>query len=303
MAHAYLPKTAAQRVQTQRIRRGRTFRRLLLYAFVTIVAASFFAPFFWTMTTSLKAPSEVVVFPPQVFPKRPIFDNYPEVFRRVPFGLFYRNTIVVTLVATFGTVLTCTLVAFGFARRRFPGRDKLFFVLLSTMMLPSQVTLIPQFLIFKQFGWLDTLNPLIVPSYLGGGAFNVFLMRQFLMTIPMDFDEAAMLDGAGSLRILFVLLLPLIKPALITVSILSFLGHWNDFFTPLIYLNTTGKMTLSVGLRWFQTSFAYSGGDVGDPKEQLLMAASLMTALPCVLLFFVAQRYFVEGVVMSGIKA
>jgi multiple sugar transport system permease protein len=277
--------------------------RVLLYIFVTLVAASFFAPFFWTMTTSLKAPNEVVVFPPQVFPKVPQFDNYAEVFRRVPFGRFYQNTIVVTVVATFGTIVTTTLVAFGFARRRFPGRDPLFFMLLSTMMLPSQVTLIPQFILFKSFGWLDTLYPLIVPSFLGGGAFNIFLLRQFMMTIPMDFDEAAMLDGAGALRILMVVLLPLIKPALITVSILSFLGHWNDFFTPLIYLNTTDKMTLSVGLRWFQTSFAYSGGDVGDPKEQLLMAASLMTAVPCVILFFVAQRYFVEGVVMSGIKA
>lgn len=294
---------SAQRQQMQHLRSRRKMGRVLLYAFVTLLAATFFAPFFWTITTSLKHPTEVFLFPPKVFPQRPVLDNYPEVFRRVPFGLFYRNTILVTVFATLGTVVSTTLVAFGFARRRFPLRDKLFYLVLSTMMLPGEVTLIPQFLLFKRFGWLDTLYPLIVPSYLGGGAFNIFLMRQFLMTIPMDFDEAAMLDGASSLRILFTVLLPLIKPALITVSILSFLGHWNDFFTPLIYLNTTEKMTLSVGLRWFQTSFAYSGGDVGDPKEQLLMAASLMTALPCVLLFFVAQRYFVEGVVMSGIKA
>ncbi|MBC7234806.1 MAG: carbohydrate ABC transporter permease [Chloroflexi bacterium] len=277
--------------------------RVLLYLAVILLAAGFFAPFFWTITTSLKSPDEVFVFPPQVFPKQIRFSNYPEVFARVPFGLFYRNTILVTILATLGTVLSTTLVAFGFARRRFPLRNQLFFLLLSTMMLPGEVTLIPQFLLFKSFGWLDTLYPLIVPSYLGIGAFNIFLMRQFFMTIPMDFDEAAMLDGASSLRILFVVLLPLIQPALITISILSFLGHWNDFFTPLIYLNTTEKMTLSVGLRWFQTSFAYSGGDVGEPKEQLLMAASLMTALPCVILFFVAQRYFVQGVVMSGIKA
>ena len=292
-----------QRRQAGRFRTRTKVARVLLYAFVTLVAATFFAPFFWTITTSLKAPSEVFLFPPKVFPERAVLSNYPEVFRRVPFALFYRNTILVTVLATTGTIVSTTLVAFGFARRRFPLRDKLFFLVLSTMMLPGEVTLIPQFLMFKQFGWLDTLYPLIVPSYLGGGAFNVFLMRQFLMTIPIDFDEAAMLDGASALRILFVVLLPLIKPALITVSILSFLGHWNDFFTPLIYLNTTEKFTLSVGLRYFQTSFAYSGGDVGDPKEQLLMAASLMTALPCVLLFFVAQRYFVEGVVMSGIKA
>jgi len=298
--------SASLRAQQQRmyqIRTQRKIRRALLYAFVTLLAATFFAPFFWTITTSLKSPAEVFVFPPKVFPERFVFGNYPEVFRRVPFALFYRNTIVVTVAATVGAIVSTTLVAFGFARRRFPLRDKLFLLVLSTMMLPGEVTLIPQFLLFKELGWLDTLYPLIVPSFLGGGAFNIFLMRQFFMTIPLDFDEAAMLDGASALRILFVVLLPLLKPPMITVAILSFLGHWNDFFTPLIYLNTTEKMTLSVGLRWFQTSFAYSGGDVGDPKQQLLMAASLMTALPCVILFFVAQRYFVEGVVMSGIKA
>jgi multiple sugar transport system permease protein len=154
---------------------------------------------------------------------------------------------------------------------------------------------------FRSVGWLDTLYPLIVPSYFAG-AFNVFLMRQFLMTIPMDFDEAAMLDGASSPQILFTVLLPLIKPAIITIAILSFLGHWNDFFTPLIYLNTKEKLTLSVGLRWFQGSFQYAGSDVGEPKAQYLMAASMLSALPCVILFFLAQRYFVEGVVMSGIK-
>ena len=292
----------AQKQGMRRVRLARVVRRALLYLFVTAVAATFFAPFFWTITTSLKAPDEVVVFPPQVFPKRAMFSNYPEVFERVPFGLFYRNTIVVTALATLGTIVSTTLVAFGFARRRFPGRNQLFFLLLSTMMMPREVTLIPQFLLFKEFGWLDTLYPLIVPSYFGGGAFNIFLMRQFFMTIPIDFDEAAMLDGASALRILFTVLIPLIKPALITVSILSFLGHWNDFFTPLIYLNTTEKLTLSVGLRWFQTSFAYSGGDVGEPVQQLLMAASLMTAMPSVILFFVAQRHFIAGVVMSGIK-
>jgi multiple sugar transport system permease protein len=133
-------------------------------------------------------------------------------------------------------------------------------------------------------------------------AFAIFLMRQFFMTIPTDFDEAAMLDGASSLQILFTVLLPLIRPAIITVAILSFLAHWNDFFTPLIYLNTKEKLTLSVGLRWFQTSFSYAGADAGEPKEQLLMAASLMATIPCIILFFVAQRYFIQGIVMSGLK-
>ena len=293
---------SVQKRQTRRRRFFHRLRRVLLYVFVTLVAATFFAPFFWTITTSFKAPSEVVVFPPQVFPKSWRWQNYVSVFEKVPFALFYRNTILVTFFATTGTILSTTVVAYGFARKRFPGRDMLFFVLLSTMMLPGEVTLIPQFLLFKRFGWLDTLYPLIVPSYLAVNAFGIFLMRQFFLTIPTDFDEAAMLDGASSLQILFTVLLPLIRPAIITVSILSFLAHWNDFFTPLIYLNTKEKLTLSVGLRWFQTSFSYSGADASEPKEQLLMAASLMTALPCVLLFFVAQRYFVQGIVMSGLK-
>jgi ABC-type glycerol-3-phosphate transport system permease component len=292
----------AQRRRRRRKRFLRGLRRALLYAFVTLVALTFFAPFFWTITTSFKAPDEVVVFPPQVFPKRWRARNYLTVFEKVPYALFYRNTLLVTFFATVGTVASTTLVAYGFARKRFPGRNILFFVLLSTMMLPGEVTLIPQFLLFKRFGWLDTLYPLTVPSYLAVNAFAIFLMRQFFMTIPTDFDEAAMLDGASSLQILFTVLLPLIRPAIITVSILSFLASWNDFFTPLIYLNTKEKLTLSVGLRWFQTSFSYSGADAGDPKEQLLMAASLMATLPCVLLFFVAQRYFVQGIVMSGLK-
>ena len=276
-------------------------RRALLYLLVTLLALGFFSPFFWSFLSSFKDPSEVMLFPPRVFPKVMKWQNYVEVFVRAPFGLFFKNTVVVAVFATLGSVISTLLVGFGFARRRFPGRDILFYVLLSTMMLPGEVTLIPQFLMFKSFGWLDTLFPLIVPSYFAG-AFNVFLMRQFLMTIPMDFDEAAMLDGASSLQTLFGVLLPLIKPAIITIAILSFLGHWNDFFTPLIYLNTKEKLTLSVGLYWFQSSFAYGGSDVGEPKAQLLMAASMLTALPCVILFFVAQRYFVEGVVMSGIK-
>jgi ABC-type glycerol-3-phosphate transport system permease component len=285
------------------IRRNRTIRflrRLALYAFVTVVALTFFAPFFWTITTSLKRVDEVILFPPVVFPIYPSPGNYPTVFEKVPFALFYRNTAVITLFGTLGTIVSTTLVAYGFARRRFPGRMLLFMLVLSTMMLPGEVTLIPQFLIFRQLGWLDTPLPLIVPEYFAVGAFYIFLMRQFMMTIPRDFDEAAMLDGASTLQILLTVLLPLIQPAIITVAILSFLNHWNDFFAPLIYLNTTEKLTLSVGLRYFQAMGGYA--DIAEPREHLLMAASLMATVPCVVLFFVAQRYFVQGIVMSGIK-
>ena len=286
--------------------RQRAWRHLLgravLYLAVIVIAAIFFAPFLWTVATSLKDVSEVFVFPPTLFPQVPKPENYLRIFEKVPFGLFYRNTIIVTLFATLGTVMSTTLVAYGFARKRFPGRNFLFLVVISTLMLPFEVTIIPQFLLFRELGWLDTLLPLIVPEFFAVGAFYIFLMRQFMMTIPLEFDEAAMIDGANSLQILWQVLLPLIRPAIITVAILSFLAHWNDFFAPLIYLNSTENLTLSIGLRWFQTSGGYAGGDAGEPREHLLMAASLMATAPCVALFFVAQRYFVQGIVMSGIK-
>jgi ABC-type glycerol-3-phosphate transport system permease component len=276
--------------------------RLALYLVVLVLGALFFAPFLWTITTSLKRTQELYLFPPVLFPQRGLaYYNYPLVFERIPFGLFFRNTAIITLFATLGSVVSTTLVAYGFARRRFPLRETLFLVVLSTMMLPGEVTIIPKFVLFKELGWIDSFWPLIVPDFLAVNAFYVFLMRQFLLTIPRDFDEAAMVDGASPLDILWRVLLPLLQPALITVAILSFLAHWSDFFGPLIYLNTKEKLTLSLGLRYF-ASTALSFGDNVEPRDHLLMAASLMAAAPAIALFFVAQRYFVRGIVMTGLK-
>jgi multiple sugar transport system permease protein len=171
-------------------------------------------------------------------------------------------------------------------------------VLLATMMIPGYITIIPSFLMFKNVGWIDTLYPLTVPAFFGGGAFNVFLLRQFFMTIPLDFDEAAYVDGANSFTIFWKLILPLSKPALSTVAIFSFLGSWNDFLGPLIYLNTKEKFTLPLGLTWFRVVPMESG----EPRDHLLMAASVTVTLPAVILFFAAQRYFIAGIVMSGLK-
>jgi multiple sugar transport system permease protein len=276
--------------------------RIGLYLVVCALGAIFFAPFLWTIMTSLKRTQELYLFPPVLFPQRGLaYYNYPLVFDRIPFGLFFRNTAVITLLATLGSVVSTTLVAYGFARRRFPYQEALFFLVLSTMMLPAEVTIIPKFILFKELGWIDTFWPLIVPDFLAVNAFYIFLMRQFLLTIPRDFDEAAMVDGASPLRILLSVLLPLIQPAMITVAILSFLAHWNDFFGPLIYLNTKENLTLSLGLRYF-ASTALSFGDNVEPRDHLLMAASLMAAAPAIALFFVAQRYFVRGIVMTGLK-
>jgi len=276
--------------------------RLVLYLAVLLLGAIFFAPFLWTITTSLKRTQELYLFPPVLFPQRGLaYYNYALVFERIPFGLFFRNTAVITILATLGSVISTTLVAYGFARRRFPAQEALFLVVLSTMMLPNEVTIIPKFILFKELGWIDTFWPLIVPDFLAVNAFYVFLMRQFMLTIPRDFDEAAMVDGASPLRILWSVLLPLIQPAMITVAILSFLAHWSDFFGPLIYLNSKENLTLSLGLRYF-ASTALSFNDNVEPRDHLLMAASLMAAAPAIALFFVAQRYFVRGIVMTGLK-
>lgn len=268
------------------------------YLLLGFLSAIFTFPFLWTVLTAFKSPQEIFIFPPLFWPETFLWQNFVEVWRQAPFLTFLINTLTVAILSILGDVLTASLVAYGFARFRFPGREMLFLLVISVLILPDEVTIIPQFIIFRTMGWLDTLKPLILPAFLGGGAFNIFLLRQFFLTLPRDLDEAAMIDGAGSLRILWQVLIPLAKPAIATVAIFSFLFHWNDFFRPLIYLNTTENFTLALGLRFFRQT-ADTGG---EPREHLLMAASVMMTLPVILLFFSLQRYFVEGITMSGIK-
>lgn len=276
----------------------RFMNRSLIYFAVLFISILFMGPFLYTISSSLKHPTELYIFPPQWLPAEPQWDNWPQVFRQVPFATYIYNSVFVTGLALIGQVTSATLVAYGFARFRFPGRDVLFLLVLSTMMLPFQVTLIPQFLIFRELGWLNTYRPLIIPSFFGGGPFFIFLLRQFFLTIPIDLDESARIDGAGSLRTLVSILLPLCGPALGTVAIFSFLANWNSFLLPLIYLNTMSKYTLPLGLRHFQL-VAETGG---DPREHLLMAASLMVTIPSIVLFFSMQRYFVQGITLTGLK-
>jgi multiple sugar transport system permease protein len=276
------------------IRPGRAF----LYLLAIALAILFMTPFVWTVSSSLKGGLEIRQFPPALLPAAPRFENYVDIWRQVPLALFFWNTLVVTLLAMVGQVASATLVAYGFARFRFPYRDQVFLLVISTILLPREVVLIPTFLLFKALGWLDTLLPLIVPSFFGGGAFFIFLLRQFFLTIPRELDEAAKIDGANSFQILIRILLPLALPALATVAIFSFLAHWNDFLEPLIFLNKPELFTVALGLRYFQTL----PNEAQEPREQLLMAASLVTTLPILILFFAAQRYFVRGIVMTGIK-
>ena len=225
----------------------------------------------------------------------PRWQNYAEAFTKMKFWALLRNTAAITFLGTLGTLLSCSLVAYGFARFRFPGRSFLFMVLLSGMMLPGVVTMIPVYLVFRELHWIDTLLPLFAPAWFGVNAFAVFLFRQFFMTLPFDLDDAARIDGCNAFRIYWSVLLPLSKPVLATVAIFSFTGYWLDFMTPLIYLNTPDKFTLSLGLYMFKGPYTV--------EWNYLMAATLAVSLPCILLFLVGQRFFISGVVMSGMKA
>jgi len=222
------------------------------------------------------------------------WENFVDVFMELPVFLYFiKNSVLVTLLSIIGTLLSSSLVAYSFARLRWPGRDAIFVILLSTMMLPGQVTMIPVFIIYKTLGWVDTLKPLWVSSFLGN-AFFIFMLRQFFLTLPKELEESAVIDGCGYFRIFWKIMLPQITPALITVIIWQFMSSWNDFMGPLIYINTKEKMTLPLGLQFFHT---IHGSDYA-----LMMAASFMMTLPVILVFFIAQRYFIEGITLTGIK-
>jgi len=271
---------------------------VVFYITIAVLSVFFMGPFIWTVISSLKDASEIQSYPPTLWPKVLHFENYANAWTRVPFLNFYINSTIVTGLAVLGQTITSTLVAYGFARFRFPFRTFFFMLVMSTLMIPWEVTIVPSFLLFKWLGWLDTLAPLIVPHWFGGGPFFIFLMRQFFLTIPRDFDEAAKLDGANSFQILWQILVPLCRPAITSVAIFSFLFHWNAFIEPLIFLNTPAKFTVSLGLRYFQTTPM----EAGEPKDHLLMAGTIIMIVPCVILFFAAQRYFVRGIVLSGLK-
>lgn len=270
----------------------------LLYALAIILCVAFGYPFFYTISSSLKAPSEIFIFPPTLFPEVPQWQNYVRVLTEYPYPTWFMNTVFVTVVATIGTVLSASLVAYSFARFTYRGRDGLFMITLATMMLPAQVTLIPQFILFWKIGWLDTFYPLWVPAWFGGAAFFIFLMRQFMMSLPRELDEAALIDGATRFRIYWNILMPLCKPVLATAAIIAFMAEWNRFIEPVIYLNSPMKFTLSVGVSFFKQN----ADSTSEILQHILMAAAVMMIAPTLVVFFSAQKYFVQGIAMSGIK-
>lgn len=251
------------------------------------------APFVWMVFSSFKSRAELFYFPPRWLPRTWLWQNYVEVFHSFPFFNFIGNSFKVSVLSTIGQVLTCSMAAYCFARFTFPGRDLLFIILLSTMMVPGQVTMIPVFLIMRAFGWVDTHYPLIVPSFFGG-AFGTFLLRQFFLTIPFELEDAARIDGATRFGIYWRIFLPLGKPALATLALLAFMNNWNNLLGPVIYLQTRSKMTLAVGLALFRGMYS--------TDYALLMAGSLISVIPLLILYALAQQYFVQGVTMTGIK-
>jgi multiple sugar transport system permease protein len=274
--------------------RRERLKRAAVFVTLCLGAALFSLPFLWTVTTALKTNEQVFAVPPQWIPDPPQWGNFHRAWTELPFPTFVTNTVLITAIAVVGQVISASLVAYGFARFRFKGRNPLFYLMLSTMMLPAQVTMIPVFLLWREFRMIDTFWPLTAPAYFGGGAFTIFLLRQFFMTIPRELDEAAMIDGASPFGIWWRVLLPLSRPALVTVVLFSFLAHWDDFMGPLIYLNSMEKYTVSIGLRMFQDMFG--------TQLELLMAASLIHILPTIALFFIAQKHFIKGIALTGLK-
>ncbi len=247
----------------------------------------------WLISTSLKEPGAIFLLPPKWIPDPIRWQNYPEAMTAQPFARFFLNTMIITVFATLGTVLTASMAAYSFARLRFPLRSLWFGLMISTLMLPSIVTLIPTFILFRYLKWIDTLYPLIVPFWFGGSPFFIFLLRQFFLTIPLELDEAARIDGASNYRVYWQIILPLAKPALATVMIFSIINHWNEFILPLIYLHSTDKWTMAIGLQGFS--------DLYSTQWHWLMAASTVMVLPLIILFFSAQRYYLEGIHMTGL--
>ncbi|MGB5048780.1 MAG: carbohydrate ABC transporter permease, partial [Caldilineaceae bacterium] len=263
--------------------------RIVLYLTVLSLCVLFGFPLFWTLMSSFKTPVEMAAFPPVIIPDVFQWENYNSVLviPRIPVTIWVMNSTIVVTLTTLGTVITASVVAYSFARFEYRGRDTLFMITLATMMLPAEVTLIPQFVLFYKLGWINTLKPLWVPAWFGGGAFAIFLMRQFFLSLPRDLDEAALIDGAGYFRIFWSILLPLCKPILATLGIITLIGSWSDFIGPLIYLNSPSKFTVSVGLQFFNNSPEVGG----EPLQHLLMAACMLSMIPTIALFFVGQRY------------
>ncbi|MDK4360494.1 carbohydrate ABC transporter permease [Enterococcus faecium] len=270
---------------------NRQLKKMLSYVLMTIIGIILLIPLLWMVFTSLKPMEEIVRYPPTFFPEKIVWENYLDTIAAFPFWRYARNTLFITVLVVIGNVLSNSFIAYGFAKLDFPGKKLMFALVLSTMMIPGFVTMIPQYVLFSKIGWVGTYLPLIVPSFFGN-AFNIFLMRQFYLSINNELIEAAEIDGANHLYIWSHLMLPLTKPALITIAINSFNAAWNDFLGPLLYIQDQEKYTLQIGLQVFQNQ--------ATTQWNYLMAGATLVLIPTILLFFFAQRYFIEGMDLTG---
>lgn len=269
----------------------RNITLFLVYALLIAGAVVILIPFAWTMSTALKTTQQALAYPPAWIPKPVVWKNFLDAFEAMPFEIFYRNSLVVAALSIVGQVISCSLVAYGFARLRFPGRDWLFLIVLSTTMIPFHVLIIPRFVLFKTLGWLNSLLPLIVPNFFAS-AFFVFLLRQYFMTIPLDLDDAAKIDGCGYFDTFWRIILPLSKPALGAVMAFEFINSWEDFLGPLIYISSKKNYTVALGLAAFRNDYFI--------EWNLFMAASAVAMAVPLFVFFIAQKYFIEGVALVG---
>lgn len=270
-------------------------KEIFMHIVLISISLFFIFPFLWMLFTALKTPQELLAGTDIFFPQDPQWGNFKLAVTAVPFFLYLKNSLILVIFAVVGTLFAATLTAYAFAKLTWPGRDTFFIIMLATMMIPIQVLLIPTYIMYSKIGWLGTRLPLTVPYFFGGGsAFYIFLLRQFFKGTPKELTESAIVDGASHFKIFLKIMLPLSKPALITVALFTFMMVWNDYFGPLIYLSDPDMMTLALGLRGFQTQF--SG------RFDLMMAASLLVMTPTLIIFFLAQKQFIEGITFSGIK-
>jgi multiple sugar transport system permease protein len=296
-ANLNIPTQPQPEPSTKSLKTSNRLGRVVTYVVLVMGAICMFTPFAFLISSSLKIETQVFQFPIQWIPNPVRWMNYVDALTQKPFFTYFKNTMIIVIFNQLAVLGTSSICGYGFARIKFPGRDFWFGIALATMMIPYYVTMVPQFILFTRLGWQDTYLPLIVPYFFGGGAFNVFLFRQFFRTIPEDFSDAARMDGCTEFGIFWRIFVPLSTPVFITVAIFTFMASWNDFIGPLLYINSPEKFTVALGLATYRSMLG-----VGRTRWDLLMAASVAMTAPIVLLFFVLQRYFIKGVVMSGIK-
>ena len=268
--------------------------KIIIHLILVMMSFVYAVPLVWLISSSLKTTRQMFKFPPEWIPNPIAWLNYPDIFYYAPFHRYFFNTISIVVISLLGTIISCSLVAYGFARyKHVKGNNVLFMLMLSTMMLPFMVTLIPQYVLFTKLHWINTILPLTIPSFFAAPVY-VFLLRQFMLTIPAELGDSGTIDGCSSFQIFFRIIVPLIKPALATVSIFTFMAHWNDFLGPLLYLQSPDKFTIAIGLQVFQK--------VHNTKWGLLMAASTLAVMPVIVIFFFAQKQFIQGITMTGLK-